>query len=468
MTRPGFIAFMAATLLLACSAPNQAQRPNTGGAAVRPIGASAFPAVRRIDWSRLPGPAALAGGAAERSRRILLNTNRYARLTWFPQRYGAPEARSLDLKGRDEDRIRPPSSEALALATSVATSAYDATYVGVPEEEARSVARRLIASVAAAHLATTPGGWGDEWQSALWAYYTGFAGWLLWGDLSADEAASVQRMVEHEADRFLDYQVPYYRDRDGNVVSPGDTKAEENAWNANLLQLATAMMPDHPRQPRWMRKNLELMVSAFARPADVHSARLINGRALREWLGGSNINDDGTLVNHDRIHPDYIATVLHNANAALAYSLSGMPTPEAAFFNADVMYAALVDRAFSSPPYLSPGGTIYIRGSADLYYPQGNDWGTHRRMHMVLVDVQAQLYGLDGRASKGGAFWEPLHASMVLAMQGRAPDRSTYQGAAEDTYAGREPWVAVHAAQAYLTHWIVQHGAFKVTDRGYP
>lgn len=61
-------------------------------------------------------------------------------------------------------------------------------------------------------------------------------------------------MMVHEADRFLNYKVPYYRDITGKILSKGDTRAEENAWNSNILTIATAMMPEHNHYDGWMRK----------------------------------------------------------------------------------------------------------------------------------------------------------------------------------------------------------------------
>jgi hypothetical protein len=51
-------------------------------------------------------------------------------------------------------------------------------------------------------------------------------------------------MAADQADRFLNYSVPYYQDSTDRILSPGDTKAEENAWNADLTSLATAMLPN--------------------------------------------------------------------------------------------------------------------------------------------------------------------------------------------------------------------------------
>jgi hypothetical protein len=448
---------LSATLLCAAAIAGLApDAPAGDDPSVRPPDAAVLAAEPPVD------------DAALRSRAILANANEYTVTTWFPARFGGQAGAHLDFGGTGEAAIRPAAGAALALAASLGTGAYDATVTGAPEPAARATGVRLAASLAQRHAATTPGGWGDEWQSALWAYYAGFAAWLLWDDLSAADREAVRAMVVHEADRFVDYEVPYYRDANGVVRYPGDSKAEENSWNANLLQLATAMLPDHPRERLWMHKNLELMISSFARPSDVQSDRVVNGKPLSEWLDGSNVAEDGTLVNHGFIHPDYMGTVVHNLNAALAYGLAGERTPAAALVGADVIYGALVDLPFASPPFRAPGGTIYRDGSSDLYYPQGNDWGTDRRMHVALLDVQAGALGLDAGASTRAAAWEDLHAGRVLEMQARFADGRTYGATSEDTYAGREQWVAVHAAQAWLTKWLEHAGALRVTNRSFP
>lgn len=66
-------------------------------------------------------------------------------------------------------------------------------------------------------------------------------------------------MVEYEANRWVGNRVPYYRDSAGGIRTFGDSKAEENSWNAVVLQLVTAMMPGHPVYRPWMYKNVELM-----------------------------------------------------------------------------------------------------------------------------------------------------------------------------------------------------------------
>jgi len=181
------------------------------------------------------------------------------------------------------------------------------------------------------------------------------------------------------------------------------------------------------------------------------------------------------VINHNRLHPDYMTTISQKAYSAIVNSLAGTPTPKGALFNCDTVYDALVDLNFipgsTYPPggtITPPGGTIYRDGTSDIYYPQGNDWGTRRRMHFALNDTQADAFGFDGMASQKGSYWEAYHAQLVLDMQLRHSDRHTYATATEDTYTGREEWVAAHAAQAYLTKWLVHQRAFSINNASVP
>lgn len=428
--------------------------------------------VKPISWDRFS--AGLPGDPqVERAAAILLNTNKYALTTWFSAKYGSQTGHYLDLGGVGEGSIRPPGSEALALATSLATGAYDESVTGVPEEEATDAAVRITASIALHHKVNDPAGWGDAWQSALWAFNASFAGWLLWDQLPAADRENLAEMVIAEADRFLYYDVPYYQRPDGTVVTPGDTKAEENAWNAAFMNLAVSMMPDHPNAAVWQDKALELMISAYSRPSDLQNSTELNGKPVRDWLNGSNIFDDGTLVNHSIVHPDYFTSIANSVGAPLAYGLAGRATPQAALFNADVVYDALVDHEFSSPPYASPGGTIYVRdvdgdATSQVYYPQGNDWGTSRQMHFLLLDTMASMFGFDSGTSVPGADWARAHADRVLEMQARFDDGRTYGDPSEDTYSGREEWVALLAARTYLTHWLDHNADLGFTNRSFP
>jgi hypothetical protein len=121
------------------------------------------------------------------------------------------------------------------------------------------------------------------WQSALWATTLCQAGWLLWDQLDPPSRRLIAEIAQFEADRFLvpGYRVPYWNGKGG------DTKAEENAWNSMVLQVAAAMMPRHAHAPGWRRVCSELMVSAYLLDVYAHVLgwdRDLGGAQARSWM----------------------------------------------------------------------------------------------------------------------------------------------------------------------------------------
>ena len=68
------------------------------------------------------------------------------------------------------------------------------------------------------------------------------AGGLLKDEL-ASEMKYICNLLVSEADFQLTRVVP--------TGYEGDTKAEENGWEANVLACACAMIPSHPNHSRW-------------------------------------------------------------------------------------------------------------------------------------------------------------------------------------------------------------------------
>ena len=130
-----------------------------------------------------------------------------------------------------------------------------------------------IRGAAFTHIVNTPSDysghrWGQgaaqSWEAAYWCAQAAQAAWWLWDELSPQTRKAVAKMVEHDADAFIDRAVPYWADKQGHIVTPGDTKAEENAWNSMLLASAQAMMPHHPNVEKWRRKASEYQIRPTA------------------------------------------------------------------------------------------------------------------------------------------------------------------------------------------------------------
>jgi hypothetical protein len=218
------------------------------------------------------------------SAKVLLNSNKYALGHWWEAKFGANDTLEyLDFHGIHEHNIRPVGMQALGLATSIITRVYDEKVVGKSIDEATNKTVHLISSLAYKHRVNLEKGWGNEWQSALWAHYAGLAAWFLWDKFDMTQKEHIEKMIIYESDRFLTYKVPYYQNKEGKVVFPGDTKAEENSWNSCILQIATAMMPSHKNHKKWMEKNIELLISSYVRPSDLHRNQTINGKPVQKY-----------------------------------------------------------------------------------------------------------------------------------------------------------------------------------------
>ncbi len=234
------------------------------------------------------------------------------------------------------------------------------TMAGLSREELLDTAVRLIQAVARDHLL---GGGREQWstfRSARIIHTLGMAAWLLWDDLDRPTQLLVAKIIEHEADRFLDRPAP--------ARLRGDTQAESNAWTGGGIAVAACMLQPHPHQERWAEKAKEYMISAYATARDVASDDVVDGKPLSQWLTAPNAFPDYTIENHGLVHPDYIGAISEMVRCAISFRLAGEAVPQAATFNAEEVLDLLVF-------FYLPDGT--------LLYPQNTDY-TPRRLDVFL------------------------------------------------------------------------------------
>jgi len=424
-------------------------------------------AVVPIDWNRLAVPYPNDANA-ELQKAIAQNAVKYALNVWHERRFASQPADGhyfdvLIGVGGVEERVRGVGSQAKTIATMIALGLYDAEHTGVSKQAALDICTKMTRSLAYRHRVNSEGGWGGGWQDCWWAAIAGYAGWLTWEHYEAKDQELIRKMVEWEANRRMTYVVPYLRTRDGTIVTPGDTKAEENAWNTTILFLACAMMPNHENYDRWLEKGTELAISAFSHPNDIESDTVINGKPLREWLNGSNTEENYMVVNHNRVHPEYTSRTGLNLMNAAVLTLGGQPVPKGIFFNSDKVFRAVIEVEFPSPPYAAPGGTMYRRGTAEIYYPQGNSWGSNRQFVLGPWNAMIHAYGLDAGLTPDAAYWEALHSGAVKEQQSRFDDGRTFANPQESS-PGTEPLVGYEATLAIWAKWAVVQEDFKVTN----
>ena len=414
----------------------------------------AEPVVTPIHWQKLHTEV-LTDSLAGQAVTLLQNGLKYAVNDWYNKVKGfrSQTGNYLDFKGKTEHYIRPVSHMAFTLASALRFHIYDENITKVPKAEAKNIAVRLISSLAYRHKACIgeEEGWGNLWQSAWWASQTAFAAWLLWDELDSDTRSRIYDMTVYEADRFLNYEIPYYKDKSGKVIYKGDSKSEENAWNSDLLVLAAVMFPKHPHAATWHQRALELQLSAYASPSNLNSRKKINGIRLKDFLQGSNMEENGTIVNHGIIHVDYMVAFMQNAINVLPYALAGEKAKKASLFNGDRIYNALNNLSFD-------GQTMYTRNekgeaTCRMFFPEGNDWGTGRQSNYWLMDVIAHCFGFDKGMKPTATDWMWVRGKEMIRMQQRNTNGAYYQSKGENSFSSREEFLLAEITFGYLFLW---------------
>lgn len=392
------------------------------------------------------------------------NANKYTLVTWLPTAY--PGTGTMAPATNSEGDVRPVTDAALGLACALAAGVHDETATGVTLADATAACVRMVSGWAASHLANG-GMWGGaentpppdasaasdpNWQCAMWAGSIALAGWLIQDDLTDTDRDNLAAMTAWEADRMLGWTLPYWRDETGTEIYPGDGKAEELCWDASVVSLARLLMPNHPHAGQWLAKLVEMAVAAHSTPADATDNTVVNGTALSALVNGSNVQADGTVVNHGIIHPDYMIATNILRVQLVAYAAAGVAPPAALAHHAELIYGALQTVDFTTAAgYQAPGGTIYVPDSDAMYYPQGSDHGTTSIAHAALMDVLAHTFGWDTGLSTPAHDWALLHLQAQADLQARSSSGQTYLNSTEFPYAGAEQWAAYHCGLTVLT-----------------
>ncbi|PCN48034.1 hypothetical protein Csp2054_09170 [Curtobacterium sp. 'Ferrero'] len=392
--------------------------------------------------------------------KLLTATNTAAKFmlgTWIPGRFpGTAPITPTDVgatgASTDEGKVRHPCAAAFSVAALIFTGTYDSSVTGVTLADAKAQVLRVIKGIAKAHQATTAGGWGRYWQSSAWAQMLDAAAWMMGADVDSEAQGYLNALVPVEADFVLSgYNgglgtgvIPYWTRYDGTVITPGDSKAEENAWMGGFLAWAATHYPSATNAAAWQSAAYRWLLSAGTVPSDILTDRTVQGVNLTTTFDGWNVNQDGSIINHDRLHPDYMCSSPELAwSAGVLWAHAGKRIPDAFVLNAEKIYRALAQVSYG-------GRSIYTPGSWELFYPQGNDWGTGRMADKAMADVVTYCMGLDSQVATSAADWADLHLQRCLDMQNRFTDGHTYLNSTEDTYSGAEPWVARNLALGLL------------------
>ena len=346
---------------------------------------------------------------------------------------GDPQYKLLTESRSAEHWIRPNTGAVQAFCFLYRFGPYDEKLVGMSRETLlRDIIVPMIRYLTETHVTgsqLTGDGrkWGDAWQSAHWAQMLGRGAWFIWNDLPEDLRSAVRRVVRHEAERIAQSQPP--------ARLRGDTKAEENAWNAQILSVAWLLMPHDPQADQWMQQFQRWTLSAFLRPSDQHATEVVDGRPVAEQFTGANIFDDFTLENHGFVHPDYMSTFTLSMGCVTDFRMTGRREPQSVLWNVRGIYENL---------------KWFILPDTGFVYPSGQDWTIFRQPAWLSAHILMFVYGRDGEA------WDLAlrTVEVIERMQARSPEGAIY-----DPSEFFFPSTQTDIAQALARAWLHLHFA---------
>ena len=139
------------------------------------------------------------------------------------------------------------------------------------------------------------------WESSLWAMSLCYAAHFLKDELTDAQRTYIYNMVKAECNYELYRSIP--------TGYAGDTKAEENGWEADILACALGLYPDDELAPQWFDRLRDFAINSYSQVDDATDQTVIDpdydGKTVASYYRGQNLYDDYTLQNHNLFHTSY-------------------------------------------------------------------------------------------------------------------------------------------------------------------
>ena len=189
---------------------------------------------------------------------------------------------------------------------------------GVSWDDVNKIARKSLIFAYSTHkankLKTCSGGdyWGSMtstdyvWESSLWSMSVAYSAYFQYDSLTTTQKQYVANLVKAECNYELTRTIPT-----GYV---GDTKAEENGWEADILSCALGLYPNDALAPQWYDRLRAFAINSYSHINDATDATVIdpdyNTKTVKDYYLGKNLYDDYTLQNHNYFHTSYQNVVM--------------------------------------------------------------------------------------------------------------------------------------------------------------
>ena len=278
----------------------------------------------------------------------------------------------------DERGVRPNADLSMICAFLVkyGKPAHVTLPAGVTWEKMEDMARKSLVFAYSTHkanrLKVCKGNnyWGSVsnadhvWESSLWAMSVAYSAFFQWDKLSDTQKSYIYALLKAECNYELERGIP--------TGYAGDTKAEENGWEADVLAATLGLFPDDALAPKWFERLREFAINSYSHPSDQTNTTVIDAwydtKTIADLYKGQNLYDDYSLQNHNLFHTSYQNVVQQElGEAALALKLfqQGLHGTETWKTNALMHHNQEVQDSILNWLALPDG---------ELAMPNGNDW----------------------------------------------------------------------------------------------
>ena len=211
-------------------------------------------------------------------------------------------------------------------------------------------------------LATCTSQGGADWQSAEWSGSLGLACILVQSNLPAQTIADVQAVIASEANHRASIS-PCTR-----ILSDGDTTAEENGWDANVLSLAAAWMTNNANASNWLSAAKSYLANIYTVAEPDLITPNTTGDPLASWVSTVTIFPSYALENHGFYHPTYEMVAGMSSGDSLLMALLA---------NTNIAAQLQPYAEHNVMAVWTNNLNNLLMDSGDFAYPAGVDWSVH-------------------------------------------------------------------------------------------
>lgn len=217
------------------------------------------------------------------------------------------------------------------------------------------------------------------WESSLWAMSVAYSAFFQWNKLSEAQKGYIYALLKAECNYELGRSIP--------TGYAGDTKAEENGWEVDILAATLGLFPNDPLAPKWFDRMREFAINSYSHTSDAMNTTIIDpeydNKTVADFYKGQNLYDDYSLQNHNLFHTSYQNVVMQElGEAALALKMFqlGVNGEEKWKSNALMHHNQEVQDSILNWLALADG---------ELAMPNGNDWSLFLYDQITSYTTQA-------------------------------------------------------------------------------